>query len=64
VRRPLEGEGEVAWRNYASSLEERVTELHDDVVCLHGRISGVKSGFLLRIERIERRLGMTRPPHA
>ena len=51
----------MAWRAYASSLEERVTELHDDMTCLHGRVSGLKSGMLLRIQRIERRLGMTPP---
>lgn len=57
MKRPLAGEGEVAWRNYASSIEDRVDELHAEVVELQGRLTGIKSGLLLRITALERQVG-------
>lgn len=53
MRRPLAGDGEVAWRKYAEHLEENGV-YRGELDHLAARIDGIKAGLILRLDRIER----------
>jgi hypothetical protein len=55
VKRPLAGDGEVAWRKYAEYLEGQHV-YRGELDHLAARIDGIKSGLLLRLDRIDRKL--------